>query len=196
MHAATNDMRQEEADLELVGKFRETKDMAVLGQLWSRNLPLMLSVCMKYLGNRDNAKDACNEIFLELNDKILRHEMKKFRPWLYVLVKNHCLQRVRRDQRMQVEDLDEKKIDQVHVEFPKFEHLPHEGVSLELKLKSSMEKLNPSQRQCLELFYYQERSYRDIAAITGLEPGLVKSHIQNGKRNLLMDLGPHSSLLS
>jgi RNA polymerase sigma-70 factor (ECF subfamily) len=48
----------------------------------------------------------------------------------------------------------------------------------------ALEELNKEQKQCVILFYLDKRSYQDIAGITGFTLMQVKSHIQNGKRNL------------
>jgi len=44
--------------------------------------------------------------------------------------------------------------------------------------------LNKEQKQCLTLFYLEKKTYQEVAEITGFTPMQVKSHIQNGKRNL------------
>jgi RNA polymerase sigma-70 factor (ECF subfamily) len=48
----------------------------------------------------------------------------------------------------------------------------------------SLEELGKEQKLCVILFYLQKRSYQDIATETGFTLMQVKSHIQNGKRNL------------
>ena len=54
------------------------------------------------------------------------------------------------------------------------------------KMQDAIEKLNPQQQQCVNLFYLQKKSYAEITEITGLTMLQVKSHLQNGKRNLKM----------
>jgi RNA polymerase sigma-70 factor (ECF subfamily) len=51
-------------------------------------------------------------------------------------------------------------------------------------LEECLKKLNSEQRNCIKLFYLKSRSYREIAGILKIEEKKVKSHIQNGKRNL------------
>ena len=48
----------------------------------------------------------------------------------------------------------------------------------------AIKQLNPEQRECINLFYLQKKSYAEIAEITSFTLLQVKSHIQNGKRNL------------
>ena len=52
------------------------------------------------------------------------------------------------------------------------------------QLTECLEALSTEQKTSVELFYLQEKCYKDIAAITGLEWNKVRSLIQNGRRNL------------
>ncbi|MCI0613671.1 sigma-70 family RNA polymerase sigma factor [bacterium] len=52
------------------------------------------------------------------------------------------------------------------------------------ELNAAVDRLEESQRICIELFYFEEKSYQEISEITRLEIKQVKSHLQNGKRNL------------
>jgi RNA polymerase sigma-70 factor (ECF subfamily) len=47
-----------------------------------------------------------------------------------------------------------------------------------------MQELNPEQSTCIQLFFLQKKSYQEIADQTQFNLLQVKSHIQNGKRNL------------
>ena len=65
----------------------------------------------------------------------------------------------------------------------------HEEKELLLtKLEEFIPKLKENQRVCIELFYLQNKSYSQIAEETGLNLKEVKSSIQNGKRNLELNL--------
>ena len=55
---------------------------------------------------------------------------------------------------------------------------------LEQKLKACMEKLKKEQKTCIELFYYKKLCYKEISEKVKMPMMKVKSHIQNGKRNL------------
>ena len=49
------------------------------------------------------------------------------------------------------------------------------------KLEEAIKKLKEEQRICIDLFYLQEKSYKEVCDITGFTMLNVKSHIQNGK---------------
>jgi RNA polymerase sigma-70 factor (ECF subfamily) len=51
-------------------------------------------------------------------------------------------------------------------------------------MEGSLKQLNDEQRSCITLFYLQKKSYSEISEKTGYTLLQVKSHIQNGKRNL------------
>lgn len=64
--------------------------------------------------------------------------------------------------------------------------------SLEEALKDCIEQLKTEQKQCIELFYYQNLCYQEIADSLKMEEKKVKSYLQNGKRNLKICLeGKH-----
>ena len=56
------------------------------------------------------------------------------------------------------------------------------------QLEEAVTRLNKEQRICVELFYLKQMSYHDIVKQTGFDFKQVKSHIQNGKRNLKIAL--------
>jgi RNA polymerase sigma-70 factor (ECF subfamily) len=51
-------------------------------------------------------------------------------------------------------------------------------------MDSSLNELNEEQKQCVTLFYLDNKSYQQVAEQTGFTIMQVKSYIQNGKRNL------------
>ena len=55
-------------------------------------------------------------------------------------------------------------------------------------LKKCIEQLKTEQKKCVSLFYLQEKSYKEVSDLTGYTIKQVKSFIQNGKRNLKINL--------
>jgi RNA polymerase sigma-70 factor (ECF subfamily) len=51
-------------------------------------------------------------------------------------------------------------------------------------LKAALNELSQEQKSCVQMFYLEKLSYHDIETRTGFSFSQVKSHIQNGKRNL------------
>jgi RNA polymerase sigma-70 factor (ECF subfamily) len=52
------------------------------------------------------------------------------------------------------------------------------------QLESAIQELTEEQKKCVQLFFIEEKSYKEIESLTGYDYKQVKSYIQNGKRNL------------
>jgi len=97
--------------------YRKNGDVAVLGTLFEKYMGLIYGVCLKYLNDEDEAKDAVMGIFEELRVKVKQHEIKQFRSWVYVLSRNYCLMQLRSGKKLEQVSLDEV------MEFTPFLHL-------------------------------------------------------------------------
>ena len=51
-------------------------------------------------------------------------------------------------------------------------------------MDEALKELNADQQLCVTLFYMEKKSYQQITEQTGYSMMQVKSHIQNGKRNM------------
>lgn len=169
------------SDEELLQQHRSGKDLEALGLLYERYVELVYGVCLKYLKDESEAEDAVMAIFEELVEKSQKSEVREFRPWLYVLAKNHCLMALRKAGRNFT-----VTADPALMQSDAFWHPDREGMDEELsaQLAKCMEQLPPQQKRCIDLFYLQGKSYKDIAGTQGEDVGMVRSHIQNGRRNL------------
>ena len=173
------------SDEELVKSYRQKGDMAHLGELYQRYTGLVFGVCMKYLKDEDDSKDAVMQIFEKLITSLKNHEVSNFKSWLHVLTKNHCLMWLRSQKNTHHKDIQEINLEK-NVEFTYHLHHNNEN-SLEENLgnlKIAITSLPEGQKECIELFYLHEKCYKEIVDITGFELKKVKSYIQNGRRNL------------
>ncbi len=175
-------------DHKLLTSYRENGDLIILYKLYEKQTHLVYGVCLKYLKNEEQAKDAVMGIFEELIDKARKHEIKQFRSWLYVLSRNYCLMQLRSDKKMETVNLDD------FMEFTPVLHPDDENrEEAILALERCIDKLPPAQKQSIGLFYLKEQCYKEIATATGFSLNEVKSYIQNGKRNLKICLEKHSA---
>lgn len=168
-------------DAELVQQYKQSTDLQVLGTLYQRYMDLVYGVCLKYLKEPEDAKDAVINLFEELVSKVQKHEIENFRSWLYQVAKNHCLMRLRSAQKTILVKMDTglmQSEENVHLDgvFEKEESFK--------QLEFCLERLISEQRQVIELFYLQGKCYNEIADQTGIEWNKVRSFIQNGRRNL------------
>ena len=169
------------ADQELVERYRQTGDLQVLALLFERYLDLLYGVCLKYLKEPETAKDAVMQLFEYLVEKLRNHEVSNFKSWLHTVAKNHCLMQLRTPKNLKTTEL---RADHMQSE----EELHLNGVMKEeagfVQLEKCLETLPAEQKMTVQLFYLQNKCYKEIAQITGLEWNEVRSCIQNGRRNL------------
>jgi RNA polymerase sigma-70 factor (ECF subfamily) len=98
-----------------------------------------------------------------------------------MVAKNHCLSYLKSKKGKYYEEVDGRIGDQI-VENSQYDDGAEE-VPVEW-LQEGLGSLNDGQRRCLTLFYLEKKSYQQICDVTGYNLLQVKSHIQNGKRNL------------
>ena len=169
------------SDEELVNAYRQSSDLNILASLYQRYMDLLYAVCLKYLREPDAAKDAVMNIFEELTQKLLRHKVDHFKGWIYTLAKNHCLIQLRSSGRLKTHSLDLENMqsaEELHLNAvnQREEHLN--------RLSKCMDTLSAEQKAVIGLFYLENKCYKEIGTITGLDWAKVRSHIQNGRRNL------------
>ena len=168
-------------DAELLQNFYRDHDNKWLGILLPRYTLLLLGVCMKYLKNEEDAKDAVQQIFLKVISELSKYKVDYFKSWIYMIAKNHCLMKIRGNKNYPVE-LDEKILPAKEFMDTEMNHI--EKDRLLTTMQESIKQLSIEQQQCVTLFYLEKKSYVEVAEITGYTMLQVKSHLQNGKRNL------------
>lgn len=176
-----NDSFAHISDKQLLENFYAGHNNYWLGILLQRYTMLLFGVCMKYLKNEEQAKDAVQQIFLKVITELYKYKVDYFKSWLYMVARNHCLMQLRDKTGRVTKQIDESmplEAEQIHAA----KHV--EKDQLLSHIDASLNDLTPEQKTCVTLFYLQKKSYTEIASITGFTPMQVKSYIQNGKRNL------------
>ena len=173
-------IKDNRSEKDLILDFRKRNDLKVLGDLYKPYMDLVYGVCLKYLQQPEDAKDAVINIFEELASKLQKHEVANFRGWLYQVAKNHCLMKLRSDKKYPV------------TVQPEFVHLSVNGHQEYAKQKEldltamegCLQRLPEEQKIAVTRFYLEEKSYREISIETNTNIEKVRSYIQNGRRNL------------
>jgi RNA polymerase sigma factor (sigma-70 family) len=172
---------KDQSDEELIALYKKTEDVAIVGVLFDRYTALTFGVCLKYLKDREESRDAVMQIFEKLMVTLKEHNITVFKGWLYVTARNHCLMQIRSRKGKNFQELSP-----FLMETGGNGH-PESGSEIEgdlTKLEKCMETLANEQKACVQLFYIQQKCYREITETTGYDLSKVKSYIQNGKRNL------------
>jgi RNA polymerase sigma factor (sigma-70 family) len=181
-------------DDELVKEYQLKGDKLALGILFKRHSLMCFAVCNKFLKNDEASQDAVMSIFEKLFEDLKKHQIQNFKSWLHSVCRNHCLMILRKSDSKVSKSMIYLDDDASFMELDGMMHQDKgEKEAVLQNLEAAIPKLKDKQRTCIELFYLQEKSYEDICHITGFSNGEVKSHIQNGKRNLkiILEKGEH-----
>ncbi len=176
---ASNQSHTNLSDDELLAAYRRDGDNEWLGYLLQRYTTLLLGVALKYLKGKPQAEDAVQQVFIKVLTHLPAETILNFKGWLYVLMRNHCLEQLRG----RSYNTDESALGHLAATETDIEEIKWQEHSME-QLNEAIELLNDSQRRSIVLFYFKKYSYEQIIAETGFTFMQVKSFIQNGKRNL------------
>jgi len=174
---------QQLTDQELLQRFKADHNSEWIGVLFDRYAVLLLGMCMKYLKNEEDARDAVQQIFLKVLSDVNNHEIQFFKAWIYQVTKNYCLMQLRSHPLKYKEEISDRTMGEMVAE-PLDKKAYQEKDLLIENMEHAIQQLNPEQRTCIQLFYLDKKSYQEIADKTGYSLLQVKSYIQNGKRNL------------
>ena len=168
-------------DKELLDLFKKSSSSDILGEYYKRYGHLVMGTAMKYLKNEQNAEDLVMNLFEKLPGKLKTHSVQNFKSWLYMVTKNECLMLLRKKGSLSAEITKELEAnDDLNLTIEKEEQLN--------ALETAIEELKDEQRSCIKLFYLESKSYQEITELLQMDIKRVKSAIQNGKRNLKLNL--------
>lgn len=167
-------------DEELVIACQGPKSKEAFELLFLRYRELIYGVCLKYFGSDQEAHDISMSLYELLPKRIKGKVIEKFRPWLYVVVKNYCFEELRRRKA--------RLPKQEQADFMYSEQVFHpdniHDEALLKKLKQCLDKLKEEQFTAIDLFYFKQVNYDEIASRLKIDWKKVRSYIQNGRRNL------------
>ena len=172
-------------DEELLKRYCDSGELVYFVEAYKRYMPLVYGVALKYLKRPEDAQDAVMQLFEELIVKVKAVEIQSFKAWLYTCIRNNCLMEIRKKSKNLSISLDDS-----FMEFCDDFHLTvvSESENREESLRECVESLPEKQRISVKYFFFDELSYKEVEERTGFSLKMVKSFIQNGKRNLKLCL--------
>ena len=172
------------SDEGLIRLYKDTENMECIGLLYTRYSHLVLGLCMKVLREEQAALDQTMQIFEKLVEILKSSTIDNFNKWIYITTKNACVSSLRKTHTKKKHFVDwNSEMKEPEADEKLYEETLASQAESE-KLLIAIEQLKPDQKQCIKLFFFEEKSYKEIALITGFEEPLIKSYLQNGKRNL------------
>lgn len=160
--------------------------LEAFGILVQRYQKAVYNVCLRVMGNREDAEDAVQESFLRAHRYIHTIDVERpFGPWIKQVAANHCygVHKKRQSEPFPYELDDElNRPDQDMFGQPERVHLAREK---QQRTRQAIAALPPHYRIVIELRHFQELSYQEIAAQLDLPLNTIKSHLLRARKMLL-----------
>lgn len=193
--------RPADPDLELLLKTADG-DAAAFEELVGRHQDRVLGICQRMLGDREDARDAAQEVFLKVYRKAARFRPRaRVTTWLYRIAVNHCLNQLRRHKVARFFSLGDPKPDGAEagetpgvVRLDPVDPAPGLDVALDTRrrwaaTRTAIDTLPSSQRAVLVLAKFEGLSYDEIAEVLGITTSSVASRLFRAMRRLEKALG-------
>lgn len=137
----------------------------------------ILRLCYYYLGNREQAEDVVQDVFVRMISAGVRISAGSERAYLLKAAMNHCKD-VWRSAWMRRTVLGSPAL-----ELTPDPHDMQEGLE-NAELMTAINRLRADYREVILLFYYQNCTIEQIAQVLSLPPGTVSSRLTRGRKKL------------
>lgn len=146
-------------------------------------LPRGYVAAYRWLGNPDDSREACQEAAARALAALDRFDPERpFYPWFYRILKNLCLDRIRRRGRDPLAsgaaEADDKPGSDVGAEGQLLQRERSRA------LTRAVAELPEAQREVIELRHFQDLTYEEMAEILGCPVGTVMSRLYRARRQL------------
>jgi RNA polymerase sigma-70 factor (ECF subfamily) len=174
-------------------------ELAAFNQLVLKYQEMAYNVAYRVLGDPDSAADATQDSFLKAYRALREFRGGTFKSWLLRIVTNTCYDQLRAQQRRPTTSLENLAVDFEHAS-----HLVQRGVDpeeyalreeLHALIQAGIQSLPEEQRITLVLADIEGFSYQEIAEITGVQLGTVKSRLSRARWHLRDFLRDRAELL-
>jgi RNA polymerase sigma-70 factor, ECF subfamily len=172
-------------DLTLIRQFRKSGNIVLLGQVYSKYVPLIYGMSFKYLKNRSLSQDMVIKLFEMATIEVEKQEITNFRAWLYVATRSQCLAEISKQQADEGKSLSGTEQQETSLKNGFDLHPLDDLHQLSEALAACLQKLSKEQKTTIELFYFKKKCYREIAVAMNIDEKTVRQNIQNGKSSLM-----------
>lgn len=177
---------------DLIQNIQEGNKKDAFLKLFNQYQHLVYNICYRMTGNRENASDVSQEVFIKIYRSI--HKFRgdsKLSSWIYRITVNTCLNWERRRKLTNWLSLDFLLESEAKFEPLSEEKTPDqllEQSETEQIIQRSIQTLPHRQKTAIVLHRYENLSYEEIANVLGISLSAVESLLFRAKKNLAKKL--------
>lgn len=167
------------SDEELTHRYVQRQDRAAISTLFERYGHLVYGVCLNYNKSAEAAKQATENIFMNLMEDLFKFKIEQFKPWLFLYVSNYCTSSGSSIQANKMGTANDFWAEDDREVSEKLEYNIRS-----IQVEPLLKQLTKEERICIELFYKQHLSYAEISDRTKYTIKDVRRFLQTGKKHL------------
>ena len=180
---------------ELIAKV-QNGDVGAFTKLVNRYSEQVLTLAYRIVSSREDAEDIAQKVFVKVYQGINRFRGDaSFSTWLYTIVKNECYSHLRK-KRPEMISIDEEAelINPVSIEYPeKTPESMDSKMDFQMAVMECLKKLPPKYNLVIQLYFYRQLKYVEIAEILQIPLSTVKTHLHRAlkalRKEVLKNLG-------
>jgi RNA polymerase sigma-70 factor (ECF subfamily) len=159
-------------------------DTASFREIFQRYAAMLVRLLTRYVGRVADAQDIAQQTFLQLHRARLdfRADMR-LRPWVITIALNLARDHLRRRGRRTETPIDAEALVAPEVAFPS------DTEDVRRRVRLAVEKLPREQREVIELHWFEELPFHEIASVLGISAGAARVRAHRGYVSLREELG-------
>ncbi|MCX6155317.1 MAG: RNA polymerase sigma factor [Candidatus Kapabacteria bacterium] len=173
------------ADEELFEYFQISDDKVAFQVLYDRYSKRVFAYCLRTFGNKEIAKDIFQKIMYNIIAKRDNFKGGNFLAWLMIITRNECL----------MEKRSAKNKEEVTDNTLTSDSFTSTDFYLNEHIHSAVSNLHEDYREIVELRYFDDFSYEEIAKMLNISLSLVKVRLFRAKKQLSLILSPYKELI-
>ena len=167
-------------------------DAGALDRVLRRHADGLLRICLRLLGDRQDALDALQDAFVRVHASLASYDPSRPpRPWLATLAARaaHDLRRRRQRRGRVLVFFGDRRPDRIDPAARADESL--QGAQLGSRLQVALSTLGPRERDAFVLRHLEGLETADVASVLGCRPATVRGHCMTARKKLHQHLERH-----
>lgn len=176
-----------QTDEQLIFSFQEG-DNSAYDEIVKRYKDRLTNFIFRYVGSYDECEDIVQDTFIKVYvSKHLYKEIAKFSTWIYTIAINLAKTKIIKKQKYKIFSLSSNEEEEKDFDIPDDAFLPDTNANAKFQneyIQKALNSIPENYRKLVILRDIEDFSYEEIADMTGLPMGTVKSRINRGREKL------------